>query len=201
MIGSYADLLYSKTRKELNEHSLTRVHQHFLNSKKNSFAILTSWHNDEEETPESLQKNKEDFQKLKSILSSNKLGYFHLSGHWKKNDPDTTQEKIFKEPSVFIVGISFDLTKKLLSQFKQQAVIYSGPETDGNAVLIRDNGSFVIIGKFSPNKIADSFSKLKGGRSFVFEYSQPGSWGAAMAKQFFEKENGGPLDVNKLLDE
>ena|SRR3990167_574389 len=200
---SYLALLQSKNKKELNELSLSRAYQHFINSKTDnkSFAILTSWEHKLNGEPNGTVLNQSNFKKLCNVLKSNKLGYSLIKGHWSDTDPKTNQKRIYDEPSLFVVGITFELAMKIMGQFNQQGILYAGPETDGEVTGISNTGERVKIGKFVPNKIADYFSELKGARTFVFEYSSANGFMNAMIRHMFEKENGGPLDVNKLLDE
>ena len=57
---------------------------------------------------------------------------------------------------------------KLCRKYEQDAVVYLGPEAKGDAVLLFKNGSSQSIGKFNPSKIAQAYSRVRGG-SFVFE--------------------------------
>src|SRR3990167_8462145 len=114
------------------------------------------------------------------------------------NEGSSKEVTSFDEPSLFVIGIPLELAKSIMAEFNQQSIVYSGPETNGSASWIWANGNIETIGKFSPNKIAAAYSQLKGGRSFVFEYSRPEGFMEAMGKQIFEKSNGGPLDVTKL---
>ena len=196
---SYLDILRAKTKRELNEHSLTRVYQHFANSKTGkSFAILTSWQEErgatEEDEEEKHKNNLSNFRQLIGFLKSKKLGRFDLTGHWINTD--TGEESI--EPSLFIVNISLADAIDIRDRYNQQAILYSGQETNGSPTLVFNNGSTKSFSKFSPNEIADSYLKLKNGRSFVFE-GKPSSFFEAMSKDIHEKENGKDWIFN-LLD-
>ena len=62
---------------------------------------------------------------------------------------------------------------KLGKKYGQDAVIFGGEQTKGNATLIFKDGKVENIGKFSPNKIQQAYSKLKGGKTFVFNPEEP----------------------------
>lgn len=163
---TFRDVLAARGSKStLNEASLGRVYQHFQKAGKQSFAIVTAWKSGaDEEAPGT---NRANMKKLESTLRSQRLGFFDLKGHWREEQPDGSFKDTF-EPSFFVPGMTRDQAVKVLRQYNQQAVIYAGPETDGEVALIFDNGSEQKIGKFSPQKIAQSYSEVKG-KSFVFE--------------------------------
>ena len=178
---TYQDVLEASSQTELNEHSLTRVYQHFINSKATSFAILTAWDAGEKDK----EKNKSNFYDLVQIIKSAKLGYFHIHGHWT----DMRTGDHFVEPSVFVSGISLSLATKIMEKFSQQAILYSGEETSGNPTMFYANGGTKTVGKFSPGKIAKAYSELKKGRTFVFE-GMPHGFFEGMMMQIHEKEHG-----------
>ena len=146
----------------LNEASLGRVYQHYLKSKKTSFGILTSWR-EKEEDPKNVE-NKRNFKALRNDIRSAGLGFFRLLGHWKQ----VGQDEVTAEPSLFVPGISKQLITKLSRKYDQDAVVWSGPETGGNVILIARGGSEQSIGKFHPGRIAQFYSSVRGG-SFTFE--------------------------------
>lgn len=141
----------------LNEASLGRVYQHVKEGQ--SFAILTSWR---QNLPTA--ENKTNFKSLQNSIRSAGLGFFKLLGHWKEEG----QDEATAEPSLFVPGISKELAHKLGNKFDQDAVVYSGPETEGNISLIFKSGSLQKIGKFSPSKVSQAYSSVKG-KTFVFE--------------------------------
>jgi len=150
---------------KLNEASLGRVYQHFVNSGKESFAIVTAWKDGADEKHPGT--NKANMKKLGSFLRSERLGFFELKGHWRAKQPDGSYKDTF-EPSLFVPGMSFKQATKIRDQYKQEAVIYAGPETDGEVALLLDSGGISKIGKFHPMKIAQSYSEVKG-KPFTFE--------------------------------
>jgi hypothetical protein len=77
------------------------------------------------------------------------------------------------EESLFVPNISAKEIHNLGKKYEQDAVIFGGEQTKGNATLIFKDGKVENIGKFSPNKIQQAYSKLKGGKTFVFNPEQP----------------------------
>jgi hypothetical protein len=159
---TWNDIVEAKTADELNEASLGRVYQHIQKEKVKSWCILTSYR--DENAP---SKNKADFKKLQSQIRSADLGFFKLVGHGQEEDEEGNVESV-KEPSLFVPGISHSLAIKLMNQYNQFAIVYSGPETNDKISLIQKSGPNVDLGKFRPQKIAQFYSKVKG-KSFVFE--------------------------------
>lgn len=140
------------------EASLGRIYQHVMRAGEKPFAIFTAYR---ETCPPEL--NKKRFEELKSRLKQLKLGYNVLDGQWV-NDCD----QVVKEKSVFVVNITKRQLLKFLDDYKQEAGVYAGPETNGEIVLLDKKGKVLgKIGKFHPKKIGDMFSMVKG-RPFTF---------------------------------
>jgi hypothetical protein len=159
---TWNDIIEAKTADELNEVSLGRVYQHIQKEKVKSWCILTSYRDGN-----SPSKNKADFKKLQSKIRSADLGFFKLVGHGQEEDEDGEVQSV-KEPSLFVPGIDYKFAVKLMKEYNQFAIVYSGPETGDKIVLVEQNGKQTDLGKFKPQKIAQFYSKLKG-KSFVFE--------------------------------
>ena len=159
-------------RERLNEVSLGRVYQHVSKSDFQSMAIITAFRAGNTKK-ENLALNK----KLGSELRSAGHGFFKLNGAWREcQNPDVAykdcpeEDKIeVAEPGFGVVGIKKDVVARLVKKYGQDAAIYLGPETKGNAILIFKNGSEQVIGKFKPQKIAQAYSRVKG-KTFVFEW-------------------------------
>jgi len=161
-IISWDDIINSKTRDELNEVSLGRVYQHVKKENIDSWAILTSYRDENKPS-----KNKSDFKRLQQQVRSANLGFFKLVGHGQEED-ETGEVQSVKEPSLFVPGIDYNLAVKLMNEYNQFAIVYSGPETNGKVSLVEKGGKQTDLGKFKPQKIAQFYSKVKG-KSFVFE--------------------------------
>ena len=155
-------IINAKTRDELNEVSLGRVYQHIKKEKVSSWAILTSYRDENKPT-----KNKSDFKRLQQQVRSADLGFFKLVGHGQEEDDDGNVQSV-KEPSIFVPGISYNLATKLMDEYKQFAIVFSGPETKDKISLVEKGGKKTDLGGFKPQKIAQFYSQVKG-KSFVFE--------------------------------
>ncbi len=160
-------------RKQLHEASLSRVWQHYMSMRSGAanFAIFTSWR-----ASNSTPKNKSDLLELKSTLRSRGLGFFNLEGHWQECQvvgvpyDDCPKDQLIDttEPALFVPEIDFDLFRELLVKYNQDAGIFAGKETANEVTLyFTADGSTVALGAFSPDTIAQAYSRVKG-RSFVF---------------------------------
>ena len=167
----------SGNRSLLNEASLYRVYAHVRNTQNKSFAIITSYRNSNAPLA-----NKESFKQLQSTIRSMGLGYNKLVGHWQESqNSEVTYDKAAPEelvdatePSLFITGITLQDALSLGIKYNQDAIVYSGVETNGKVVLVFRDGSTSEIGEFTPHKIAQAYSTIKG-KNFVFEYKAQ-SW-------------------------
>jgi hypothetical protein len=77
-----------------------------------------------------------------------------------------------EEKSLFIPNISKEHIQALGKKYQQDSVLFADEETKakGEATFIDSkSGESFNIGKFSPGKIAQGYSKLKGGKVFTFE--------------------------------
>jgi hypothetical protein len=193
------DILKAKARGDweaVNEASLGRVWQHMQKSGKQSFAILTSWR-----AGKTKRENIADFKKLQGEVRSLGSGFFKLAGHWKEcQDPDIPYEQCPKdqlvdaaEPSLFVTGLKLKDVKRLGARYEQDAIVFGGPETDGKVVLVKRGGGVSDIGSFSPSKVSQAYSRVRG-RPFVFEYVAQ-TWAEKMVEQSLGR------DLPSLVDE
>jgi hypothetical protein len=157
---------------KIDEASLNRAYQHVVEKKVPSWGMMTAYRY--ANTPkENEQKNKE----LEKDLRSLGYGFFKVEGHWQEcqdstlNYVDCPKDKLQDsiEESLFVPGITKEHSAKLCKKYEQDAVIYGGKDTDGDAHLLFKNGGEENIGEFQPGKVAQAYSKLKGGKSFVFQ--------------------------------
>jgi hypothetical protein len=172
---------------ELNESTLGRVWQ-FAENGKYLFAILTAFRG-EHSREENLERNKV----LQSNIRKEGFGFFKLEGYWVENK-GTENELDVVEDSFFISLPAntpnaqqklVDFTLSQVKQFNQDgAVVKLNPIDNVVSILGKDGGTF-NIGSFSPQKIAQAYSKLKKeNRTFVFESAQaPKSWINAVYEQ------------------
>jgi hypothetical protein len=161
----------------LDEASLGRVLQHIQGKKSvKNWGMLTAYRY--VNTP---NQNRKLNKQLEAELRSSGHGFFKVEGHWVEcQDGNLSYEDCPKdllkdaiEESLFVPNISAKEIHKLGKKYGQDAVIFGGEETKGNATLIFKDGKVENIGKFSPNKIQQAYSKLKGGKTFVFNPEKP----------------------------
>ena len=161
----------------LDEASLGRVLQH-IQGKKNvkNWGMMTAYRY--VNTP---NQNKKLNKQLEAELRALGHGFFKVEGHWVEcqdgnlsyNDCPPNLLKDAIEESLFVPNISAKEIHKLGKKYGQDAVIFGGEQTKGNATLIFKDGKVENIGKFSPDKIQQAYSKLKGGKTFVFKQNEP----------------------------
>jgi hypothetical protein len=161
----------------LDEASLGRVLQH-IQGKKNvkNWGMLTAYR-----YANSPNQNKKLNKELEGELRKMGHGFFKVEGHWVECQDgnlsyEDCQKNLLKdaiEESLFVPNISAKEIHKLGKKYQQDAVIYGGEQTKGNATLIFKDGKVENIGKFSPDKIQQAYSKLKGGKTFVFQPEEP----------------------------
>ncbi len=163
-------------RYDLDESSLGRIHQHVVsNPKVKNWGVVTASRG--ELTPaENRQRNKE----LENDLRKLGYGFVHVDGMWQEcRKPDTEYKDCpddmkvpTQEKSLFIPNISQQHIQALGKKYQQDSVLFADEETKakGEATFIDSkSGEAFNIGKFSPGKVAQGYSKLKGGQVFTFE--------------------------------
>ena len=160
---------------KLDEASLARAYQHVVEKKVPSWGMLTAYRYANTKK-ENIQANK----LLEKDLRSKGYGFFKVEGHWQECQdsnlnyiecpPEKLQDSI--EVSLFVPHMKKDDVASLCKKYQQDAVIYGGPDTNGDAHLIFKNGTEDNIGKFQPGKVAQAYSKIKGGKTFVFAHKK-----------------------------
>jgi hypothetical protein len=170
-------------RYDINEASLGRIYQHVVsNPKMKNWGVVTASRG--ELTPaENKQRNKE----LENDLRKLGYGYVHVDGMWQEcRKPDTEYKDCpddmkvpTEEKSLFIPNISQEHIQALGKKYQQDSVLFADEKTkaSGEASFIDSkSGESFNIGKFSPGKIAQGYSKMKGGKVFTFEpHAEPKS--------------------------
>jgi len=159
-------------KSEINEASLGRIYQHIKSEASDSFAIITAYRGGFSKS-ENNKRNKN----LESDVRSMSLGFFKVKGFWIEcedpsidyNDCPADLKHPVVEISLFIPNISKKDAIRLGRKYEQDAIIYQGKETNDKVELIDKNGKTMMkLGKFSPNKIKQAYTKIKG-KSFTFE--------------------------------
>ena len=187
-------------RYELDEESLGRIYQHVVsNPKTKSWAVITASRG--ENTPaENARKNKE----LENDLRKMGLGFVHADGMWRecKNRSieykDCPEELRIPSPEkvLFIPNIPKDKAVALGKKYEQDSVLFADEETkaNGEATFIDSkSGEAFNIGKFTPGKIAQGYTKMKGDK--VFTFLQPGEKGITPK----EKPNKDDMKLKSLV--
>ena len=169
-------------RYDLDEASLGRIYQHVVsNPKMKSWAVITASRNGRTSAENKLA-NKE----LEADLRKMGLGFAHADGMWRECKDGTLEYKDCPEemriPSpekvMFIPNISKEDAKSLGKKYNQDSVLFADGEArkNGEATYIDSkSGEEFNIGKFTPGKISQGYTKLKGDK--VFTFLQPGEKG------------------------
>ena len=163
-------------RYDINEASLGRIYQHVVsNPKMKNWGVVTASRG--ELTPaENKQRNKE----LENDLRKLGYGFVHVDGMWQEcRKPDTEYKDCpddmkvpTEEKSIFVPNISKEHIQALGKKYQQDSVLFADEATKakGEATFIDSkSGEAFNIGKFAPGKIAQGYSKMKGGKVFTFE--------------------------------
>lgn len=163
-------------RYDINEASLGRIYQHVVsNPKMKNWGVVTASRG--ELTPaENKQRNKE----LENDLRKLGYGFVHVDGMWQEcRKPDTEYKDCpddmkvpTEEKSLFIPNISQEHIQALGKKYQQDSVLFADEKTkaNGEATFIDSkSGEAFNIGKFAPGKVAQGYSKMKGGKVFTFE--------------------------------
>jgi len=156
---------------KLDEASLARAYQHVVEKKVPSWGMLTAYR-----YANNKKQNQEANKKLETDLRSKGYGFFKVEGHWQEcqdsnlNYVDCPKDKLQDsiEVSLFVPHMKRKDAESLCKKYEQDAVIYGGEDTKGDAHLIFKNGTEDNIGKFQPGKVEQAYSKFKGGKTFVF---------------------------------
>ena len=163
-------------RYDLNEASLGRIYQHVVsNPKMKNWGVVTASRG-ELTSAENKQRNKE----LENDLRKLGYGFVHVDGMWQEcRKPDTEYKDCpddmkvpTEEKSLFIPNISQQHIQALGKKYQQDSVLFADDKAKANGeatFLDSKSGESFNIGKFSPGKIAQGYSKMKGGKVFTFE--------------------------------
>jgi len=182
----------------MDEASLGRAYQHVVDKKSDSWGMATAYRYANSKK-ENLAANK----RLEQDLRKMGYGYFKVEGHWQEcQDPnvnytDCPKDKLrdSTEESLFVPNIKKEEMEKLCKKYEQDAVIYG--DKDNDAHLIFKNGGSENIGKFQPGKVSQAYSKIKGGKTFIFGKDEPKKK-EEPKKDIFGKDIDTKADINKL---
>lgn len=190
----------------VNEEKLSRVWA-MATKESGVFGLITAFRGDN-----SLKENTVLNKKLMSDVRSAGFGYWVLSGRWIETTEDGKKIDVGEE-TLFISapkdmenkGAKLkDFIIKMVKKYDQDAAVFKTDESKDVIKLFiykewKDNkrvvsNKIISIGKFTPNKIADAYSKIRGsGRTFVFEGvidTNPTGFMNAIVKQSTERNFG-----------
>ena len=158
----------------MDEASLTRAYQHVVEKKSPSWGMITAFRyaNSKKENEASNKRLEQDIRKMGH-------GFFKVEGHWQEcQDPnmnyvDCPKDKLkdSTENTLFVPGITKEQIGNLCKKYEQDAVVYG--DKDNDAHLIYKNGDSESIGTFHPGKVSQAYSKVKGGKTFIFGKEEP----------------------------
>lgn len=163
-------------RYDLDEASIGRIYQHVVSQPKiKNWGVVTASRG-ELTSAENKQRNKQ----LEADLRKLGYGFIHVDGMWQEcRKPDTEYKDCpddmkvpTEEKSLFIPNISKEHIQALGKKYQQDSVLFADEATKakGEATFIDSkSGEAFNIGKFAPGKIAQGYSKMKGGKVFTFE--------------------------------
>lgn len=158
---------------KLDETSLARAYQHVVDKKVPSWGMATAYRYSN--TP---KENRTLNKQLEADIRAKGLGFFKIEGHWRECQDaniaygDCPSDKLIDsvEETLFIPGASKEFMTNIAKKYNQDAVVYGGKDTHGNAHLIFRDGNSDNIGKFHPNQVAQAFSKFKNNdKTFLFK--------------------------------
>ena len=182
---------------KLSEASLSRAYQHVIDKKIGSWGMATAYRYSN--TP---KENKALNKELEAECRAKGLGFFKIDGHWRECQDsnikyeDCPSDKLVDstEETLFIPGASKEFMANIAKKYNQDAVVYGGKDTKGNAHLIFREGGEENIGKFHPNQTAQAFSKFKNNeKTFLFKKGKKAQ--SAPTKAGAEKQQA---NLNKL---
>lgn len=154
----------NEEKAKLFESSLGRLWYHIKDAEHKSFSIMTSWR-----ASNSRKENKANFALLKTKIRALGHGFVEVKGHWREcQDLDASYETCPEdqlvdvlEPSIFVIGISKQEADSLGKEYKQDAIVFAGPETKGRIMLFLKDGTEIDIGAFKPQTLGQAFTELR----------------------------------------
>jgi len=157
-------------RNALNEASLGRLYHHYKKSREKTMGIISAYR-----TAYPKRLNIERNKQLASDIRNLGLGFVRLAGHWREcQDPEVSYEDCPEdqlvdavEKSFGIIGIPENQLFRLVTKYDQDAAVFVEDEL---AYLLTNTGARTELGKFHPDRIAKTYSAIKG-KSFVFEWT------------------------------
>lgn len=180
--------MFGFKQKQLHESSLSRIHQHSLES---NMGMITAYRGQY-----SVQQNEKRNSDLMSDIRSAGFGYVPVTGYYIEN-PGTPEEQKVIERSFLVISSANDggrlkfFLEKSGKKFDQDSVLYKDASNDDAVLIGTASGRWpglnveVKVGKWKPNSIGAYYTKMKGHRTFTFESVEPPE--SLMSRGFREK--------------
>lgn len=170
---NYANIHYARLRDDGNaitESSLNRLWSHAKKAEGGgrSMGIITAFRG-----AYSSNKNRQRNSALLQQIRSAGLSATRVKGIFAERKKDGSLGEPQEEWSYAVFGATREQLTGWRDKWDQDSVIYVDPGTGGTWILDKKEGDSQL-GRFSPGKIAQHYSKIKGG-TFVFEGVMEGS--------------------------
>ncbi len=171
---SYANIHYARLRDDgdaLTESSLNRLWSHARKAEGGgrTMGIVTAFRG-----AYSSNKNRQRNSQLIQQVRSAGLSATRIKGIFAERKKDGTLGEPEEEWSYVVFGATKEQMIKWRDRWDQDSVIYVDPAKGGHAWILDKKEGEHDLGKFAPGKIAQHYSKIKGG-TFVFEGVMEGS--------------------------
>ena len=136
---------------DLLESSLSRVWKHIKGD--NSFAVISAFRGSNTQ-----KENLQNHSELKKAVKSLGLGFIEQKSGYTYTNPDTGEEGLAEEMSLFIPNIELKQAIKLAQEFDQESIIY------------KDQNRFDLVNSSdSPGKVMMKFSKDNDNSTVTFD--------------------------------
>lgn len=157
---------------EASIRSLSRIWQHTTES---NIGIMTAFRG-EFDAAQNEKRNRELMSEIRAVG----LGYTQVSGYYIENLGQEDEQKV-QEKSFFITSTANDGGKlknfltRMGVKFNQDSVFYKSASSPSGILIGTASGRYpglgteVEVGKFSPQKVGQYYTRMKGDRTFTFE--------------------------------
>lgn len=165
-------MILTLLEKQLHESSLSRIWQH---SKDSNMGMITAYRG-EFDVKENEKRNRE----LTGLIRSEGFGFIPVTGFYIEN-PGQEDEQRVQEKSFVVISSPNDNGRlrnfliRMGIKYNQDSVLYKDASDEKAKLIGTTSGRWpgknveVEVGKFTPQKIGQFYTKMKGHRTFVFE--------------------------------
>jgi hypothetical protein len=148
-------LVYGLESLTLLEFSMNRMYKHYLDGGHEAWCLITAWRRDQD-----IHQNKANQERLESDIGHLARGFVKMQGHGGEKDENGKWIET-DEPSFSAFEIRLEDAKSLMEKYRQDAIVYAGPETGGNVWLVERGGSHTDLGEFHPSQLSSYYSSWK----------------------------------------